>query len=164
MARIWFGNGRERREIGWVRVVWKRGVVNRVGLIRRGRGEGDRKLAREIKSVLEGKKIPKRLRCIDGSGLSEFARRVLNRCAKIKPGEVMSYGKLARAIGKSKGARAVGQVMANNPFPLLIPCHRVVAKDGRLGGFSGGLKMKIRLLESEGWRVVGDGWNARVLR
>ncbi|MEO0071242.1 MAG: MGMT family protein [candidate division WOR-3 bacterium] len=164
MAKIWCGYGRQRRKVGWVKVVWELGVVSRVELINRGRGEGDRKLAQEIKSVLEGRKIPKRLRCIDGSGLSEFARKVLNMCAKIKPGEVMSYKELARAIGKPKGARAVGQVMANNPFPLLIPCHRVVAKDGRLGGFAGGLKMKIGLLEAEGWRVIGDGWNARVLR
>lgn len=163
-ARVWYGAGEHQKEIGWVKVVWKYGVVRQVALKKRGRGDGDRRLANEIKKVLEGGPIPKRLICLDGSRLSDFARKVLMRCAGIRPKELMSYGELAKAVGKPRAARAVGQVMAHNPFPLLVPCHRVVAEDGRLGGFTGGLKMKRQLLECEGWRIVGKGFNARLVR
>ena len=67
----------------------------------------------------------------------------------------MTYGGLAAAVGVPGGARAVGNVMAGNPFPLVIPCHRVIRSDGSLGGFGGGLPMKRALLEMEG--VAFDG-------
>jgi O-6-methylguanine DNA methyltransferase len=100
----------------------------------------------------------------DFSGLSEFARRVLGLCAGIRFGAVQSYGELAVAAGKPGGARAVGQVMAHNPFCIFFPCHRVVGSDGRLGGFAGGSRMKKRLLELEGWQVQGSGFNARLVK
>ncbi len=67
-------------------------------------------------------------------------------------GEVMTYGEVARAAGIGS-ARAVGQAVGKNPVPLLIPCHRVVAANGGLGGFSSGLEIKIALLRQEGLRV-----------
>ena len=69
----------------------------------------------------------------------------------IPPGEVASYGEVARRVGVPKGARAVGQVLACNPVPLFVPCHRVIAADGSLGGFGGGLALKRRLLNHERW-------------
>jgi len=65
-------------------------------------------------------------------------------------GYVSTYSRIAKSIGVPKGARAVGNALANNPFPLIIPCHRVIRSDGRLGGFGGGLEMKKKLLENEG--------------
>ena len=84
-------------------------------------------------------------------GLSTFASRVLTACRKISFGQTVSYGELAQKAGTPAGARAVGRVMANNPLPLIIPCHRVICSDGRLGGFSakGGTKLKNRLLHFE---------------
>lgn len=80
-----------------------------------------------------------------------FYRKVWKACAEIPKGEVRTYGWIARRIGKPKAARAVGQALGRNPFAPQVPCHRVVASDGSLGGFSGpgGLKAKRRLLERE---------------
>lgn len=83
--------------------------------------------------------------------LSAFQRRVVKACRAIPPGERRTYGQLAAAAGSPGAARAVGQVMAMNRVPLIVPCHRVVASGGGLGGFSApqGLAMKRRLLELE---------------
>jgi methylated-DNA-[protein]-cysteine S-methyltransferase len=83
--------------------------------------------------------------------LTPFARRVVKHCRAIRRGQTRSYGDVAAAAGRPGAARAVGQVMAANRTPLVVPCHRVVAADGRLGGFSAptGLAMKRRLLALE---------------
>jgi O-6-methylguanine DNA methyltransferase len=88
---------------------------------------------------------------LDLTGRSPFARRVTAACRKIPYGQTASYGTLARRVGSPHGARSVGTVMAKNRFPLLVPCHRVVAAGNRLGGFSaaGGVPLKRRLLEME---------------
>lgn len=92
--------------------------------------------------------------------LSSFARRVLKTCRDIPYGETITYGQLAQRAGRSGTARAVGSVMANNPLPLIIPCHRVICSNGKLGGFSaaGGLKLKKRLLLHES-RPFPMGWD-----
>ncbi len=82
---------------------------------------------------------------------SPFQRSVLLVEHKIPRGHVSSYGNIAKRIGKPKGARAVGTALAHNPFPLIIPCHRVIRSDRNLGGFQGGLHMKRTLLEKEGF-------------
>jgi len=79
-----------------------------------------------------------------------FTRRALSAARRIPFGEVRTYGWVARRAGRPGGARAAGQAMSRNPVPLLIPCHRVVAAAGRLGGFGGGLGMKRALLALEG--------------
>jgi methylated-DNA-[protein]-cysteine S-methyltransferase len=68
----------------------------------------------------------------------------------IPRGKISTYARIAAALGMPRGARAVGYSLANNPFPLVIPCHRAVRSDGTLGGFQGGLSMKRALLECEG--------------
>jgi len=118
-------------------------------------------LARSLTRVLAGAPVPQRLH-VDAGRLSPFQRRVLGRCAGIRPGEVMTYGELARAVGSPRAARAVGQVLAHNPFPLLIPCHRVVGTGRRLTGFRGGLAWKEYLLAHEGWQVVGEAAKRRL--
>lgn len=79
--------------------------------------------------------------------LSKYARRVLEVVALIPVGYVASYGSVARAAGGSP--RAVGRVMALNPFPLMVPCHRVVASNFSLGGYGGGLHVKLEILKRE---------------
>lgn len=89
---------------------------------------------------------------LDLSVVTPFAAKVFRALQTVPPGRTTSYGDLARAVGSEGGARAVGRAMATNPFPVIVPCHRVVASGGGPGGFSayGGLVTKERLLELEG--------------
>ena len=84
--------------------------------------------------------------------VTDFQRKVLMATSRVEPGEVSTYGEIARRIGNSRAARAVGQALARNPIPILIPCHRVLGGDGSLHGYSGrgGLKTKKALLVHEG--------------
>lgn len=93
---------------------------------------------------------------LDMSGFSSFEKTVMLTCIAIPFGQVLTYGEIAIQIGKAGAARAVGGVMARNPVPIVIPCHRVVAADHSLHGYSGfgGLATKEKLLLLEGHRVV----------
>jgi methylated-DNA-[protein]-cysteine S-methyltransferase len=86
---------------------------------------------------------------LDFSNASAFQKQVWQAARLIPYGETRSYGWIARQIGKPKAARAVGQALGKNPFLIVVPCHRVIAGDGTLGGFGGGLEMKKTLLELE---------------
>lgn len=81
-----------------------------------------------------------------------FHRKVYTALCEIPAGKTITYAELARRAGSPGAARAVGQAMAKNPFPIIIPCHRVVAGNGKLGGYSGrgGVATKRALLELEG--------------
>lgn len=87
---------------------------------------------------------------LDLSGGTKFRLRVWAELRRIPRGETRSYGEIADELGKRKAARAVGGACGANPIPVLIPCHRVLAASGGLGGFSGGLEWKRRLLAIEG--------------
>jgi methylated-DNA-[protein]-cysteine S-methyltransferase len=89
---------------------------------------------------------------IDDRGVDPFRRKVYAATREIGPGTTRSYGEVARSIGYPDGARDVGAALARNPFPIVVPCHRVVAANGALTGFSapGGLATKRRMLELEG--------------
>ena len=80
---------------------------------------------------------------------TDFDRSVWDQLARIPYGETRTYGQVARAIGKPKAARAVGTANGRNPIPIVVPCHRVVAGGGKLGGFGGGLSLKRKLLQLE---------------
>ncbi len=84
-----------------------------------------------------------------GLGIGEFHRQVLSKVAEIPYGETRSYEEIALSVGRPGSARAVGNALNRNPFPILIPCHRVIRKDGRIGGFGAGEEMKERLLKLE---------------
>lgn len=100
----------------------------------------------ELERYFNGEKIG--FSCeLDISNLSPFIQKVLCEARKIEYGRTITYSDLARRIG-CRGARAVGRALANNPVPIIIPCHRVVAKNG-IGGYSGGIGIKTRLLELE---------------
>ncbi len=86
---------------------------------------------------------------VDLDGLPPFRRRALIALRKVGRGKTISYGALAARVGSPGAARAVGSACANNPVPLWVPCHRVLAGGGKLGGFSGGLDVKRALLALE---------------
>ncbi|MBC7330691.1 methylated-DNA--[protein]-cysteine S-methyltransferase [bacterium] len=91
---------------------------------------------------------------VDLSTLSPFQKRVLEEVRGIRWGEVKSYEEIGERLGDRRKARAVGQALARNPIPIIIPCHRVIRKDGGLGGFSWGLEWKRLLLKLEGCSAV----------
>jgi len=109
----------------------------------------DLKLGIDMGRYFEGKAVvwdP----VLDLGGLTEFTRRVYNKVARIPYGQTSTYGKIAVDVGCPGGARAVGQAMGNNRFPLVVPCHRVISGDRTIGGFSSGIDLKRYLLRLEG--------------
>jgi len=94
---------------------------------------------------------------LDLGAVEPFDRQVYEAALQIPAGETRTYGELAKALGRPTEARAVGQALARNPIPIIIPCHRVLAAGGRFGGFSahGERAMKARLLAIEGAKVAG---------
>lgn len=82
---------------------------------------------------------------------TSFQREVWQTLLEIPFGHTLSYSQLAQKLGRPKGARAVAQAIGANPLLIIIPCHRVIAKDGSLAGYRGGLEMKRKLLSLEGW-------------
>ncbi|KUG24654.1 methylated-dna--protein-cysteine methyltransferase [hydrocarbon metagenome] len=107
-------------------------------------------IADSIKACLEGEKVKFSLNVVDLSPCTEFQQSVLRAQHAIPYGSVSTYGLIAAHVGSPGGARAVGNVMAGNPFPLIIPCHRTIRSDLRLGGFQSGTAMKRELLKNEG--------------
>lgn len=96
---------------------------------------------------------PKNLPPLDLSGGTVFQQRVWRTLRKIARGRISSYAQVARAIGNPKAVRAVGGACGANPIPVLVPCHRVLAANSGLGGFSGGLNWKRALLKREGIKL-----------
>ncbi|MHB8104329.1 MAG: methylated-DNA--[protein]-cysteine S-methyltransferase [Dehalococcoidales bacterium] len=86
---------------------------------------------------------------LDFDGATDFQRAVWEATKRIPYGQNKSYAWVANKIGKPGAARAAGQALGKNPLPIIVPCHRVLSSDGALGGFSGGLAMKKRLLKLE---------------
>ena len=88
---------------------------------------------------------------LDLTGVPAFHVKVYDVARAILPGETLTYGEVARRVGEPGGAQAVGQALGRNPFPIIVPCHRVLAAGGRTGGFSadGGVETKFRLLTIE---------------
>lgn len=158
--------------LGWISALWAGGHLQRVTIghsTRRGAlaaldagnliPASDEELAGEQFSLLErlqaaaeGDVVDFSDVQLDLSHLRPFARRVVERCRRIRPGQTMTYGELAAACDSPNAARAVGNVMRSNRFPLIVPCHRVVGSGGTLGGFSAptGVDLKRRMLEMEG--------------
>lgn len=101
-----------------------------------------------VLTVLKGED-PHELPPLDVSTGTEFQQSVWEELCRIGAGQTRGYGEIARALGRPGASRAVGQACGANPIPLLIPCHRVLAADRKLGGFSGGLTWKRRLLARE---------------
>lgn len=129
-----------------------RGAV-KVGTLRidcKTAGVTPAKLAPQLDAYLSGKPVSFRFR-LDPSAGTPFQQKVWRALLKIPRGQTRSYAWVAKQIGQPKAVRAVANACGANPVPVLVPCHRVIASDGTLGGFGGGLAMKRRLLALEGY-------------
>jgi len=117
--------------------------------------------AEKMRRFLAGEAVEFEQRYLDLLALetcSEFQRRVLLAEYRIPRGWVSAYGRIAKHIGCPGGARAVGNALAGNPFPIIIPCHRTIRANGRLGKYGGGVEVKRQLLEIEGVQVDEAGY------
>ncbi len=108
-----------------------------------------RQTAAALKRALAGR-APGTMPPLDLSNGTAFQQSVWGALRQIRCGQTRSYGEVARAIGKPKAVRAVGGACGANPIPVFVPCHRVLAADKKIGGFSGGLDWKRTLLAREG--------------
>ncbi len=108
-----------------------------------------------IVALLTGTADDLRSVALDLRGIGAFERRVYEQARLIAPGDTCTYGALASVLGQPGAARAVGGALGRNPFPIVVPCHRVLAAGGRVGGFSGagGVATKLKMLAIEGARV-----------
>ena len=111
-----------------------------------------------VVALLNGAKMDLSFVALDVDGLGEFERRAYAVARTIEPGKTTTYGAIAAALGDPGAARAVGKAMGRNPYPVIVPCHRVLASDGSLGGFSagGGARTKFRMLAIEGADAAGQ--------
>ena len=111
--------------------------------------------SRQLREYLAGSRTSFSLP-LDLRRMSDFQRTVLLAAAEIPRGQVTTYGQLARRIGRPGAARAVGQALGHNPIPIILPCHRVLASNGTLGGYTArdGVRTKARLLRLEGAQLL----------
>ena len=167
-----------RCAVGWgergivaIQLPEARPAETRARLLKRLPGARETSPTPEVEKALEG--IQSLLRgegrdltnvVLDMNDISPFHRRVYEMARTIPPGDTLSYGEIASRLGVPGSARAVGQALGRNPFPIVVPCHRVLAAGGKLGGFSanGGVSTKLRMLAIEGARAgavgtAGDG-------
>ncbi|MBI4208161.1 MAG: methylated-DNA--[protein]-cysteine S-methyltransferase [Deltaproteobacteria bacterium] len=127
----------------------RRPALSGVEGVRGSQMKKDLRIAKQLNQYFQGKRkifsVP-----IDLYGVSGFSKKVLQTLThEVGFGQKISYGELASRVGQPQAVRAVGQAMRKNPIPIVIPCHRVVASDGSLGGYSAGLHRKKRLLMIE---------------
>ncbi|UCD86128.1 MAG: methylated-DNA--[protein]-cysteine S-methyltransferase [Deltaproteobacteria bacterium] len=117
-------------------------------------GKGTEGVQRALKRFFSGKRVDFDFP-LDLSPYSDFQRRVWEVARTIPYGEVRSYQWVGSKLGNPRGGRAVGGALGRNPVPVIVPCHRVIRKDGHLGGFSGpgGIELKRKLLKLEGCRL-----------
>ena len=148
--------------LGTCGIAWSDVGITRVLLPgTRGLGRGDgiaddvpgtvRRVIAGIAALLAGEPDDLRWAVLDERGVEPFRRSVYAAARQILPGATATYGELARALGKPDAPRAVGAALAENPFPVIVPCHRVLSSTGALHGFSapGGIATKRRMLEIE---------------
>lgn len=114
-------------------------------------------LADQLHRFLEGEAVTFDLHLLALETCTPFQQQVLRAEAGIPRGCVSTYARIAAHLGVPNGARAVGNALATNPFPIVIPCHRAIRSDGTLGGYQGGMSMKRALLAYEGVAVAPEG-------
>lgn len=114
-------------------------------------------LVKKLQDYLHGNDVEFNLKMLNWSQCSDTQRRILRAEAGIPRGWISTYKRIAIHVGIKNGARAVGNALAKNPFPIIIPCHRAIRSDGTLGGYQGGLTMKQALLKHEGIQFTPIG-------
>lgn len=151
---------------GWLGVGTSEKGVAKIVLPKKSKGEvesaltkfetkSNQKLAQQcaemLSQYLKGEDVALENIPVDWTEITETYRKILQTLQReVGIGQTVTYKELACICGFKKGARLIGQAMAENPVPLLVPCHRVICSDGSLGGFSGGVNLKKRLLDLEG--------------
>lgn len=147
--RIWFGAG----------------AIETAAIVGTARAGHDRVVARQLDEWFAGSRRRFSLAVAWPTHLSPFARTVLETLvARVPWGETVSYGELGELAGRARAARAVGRIMSANPVPFLVPCHRVIAAGGLIGGYGGGrdaVELKRWLLQREGVHLRGRSPAAR---
>jgi methylated-DNA-[protein]-cysteine S-methyltransferase len=120
---------------------------------------GVRRAIDRVLALLEGEAVDLGDIALDLEAAPDFHRKVYEVARTIPPGQTMTYGEIAKKLGVPYEAREVGQALGRNPVAIIVPCHRVLAADGKMGGFSanGGVATKRRILEIEGASAVGAG-------
>ena len=126
-------------------------LVARTGATRREPSAYIHRAIRSITALLEGEKTDLSFIACDFSGLDPLAEKVYAATRAIPAGETLTYGDIASRLGDKLLAQKVGLLLGRNPFPIIVPCHRVIGADGKLTGFSarGGVETKLKLLEIE---------------
>jgi methylated-DNA-[protein]-cysteine S-methyltransferase len=148
IRQVFLGTGRKRPEAA-VRRSYPRATQLSVPAIA--------DLGRNFQRFLRGEAITFDLEAVALEVCGKFQRRVLLAEYGIPRGQVSTYGRIAKRVGAGGAARAVGNALAGNPFPIIIPCHRAVRSDGSIGGYQGGAAMKRALLAMEGVEFAGSG-------
>jgi len=147
------------RGIAGVRIAEKSQHSVRNGIVRRYPGAREilpppnvQSVIADIVALLKGEVKELNSVALDFDGVPDFYRRVYDVARGIRPGETLSYGEIAARLGDRRLAREVAQALSENPFPIIVPCHRVLAAGGKMGGFSapGGVRTKLRMLSIEG--------------
>jgi methylated-DNA-[protein]-cysteine S-methyltransferase len=114
-------------------------------------------IARELDQYFSGKRKAFDV-TVDLSPLTPFQRRILTATARVPFGDVSTYARVAARAGSENASRAAGQALGSNPILIVVPCHRILASDGSLGGYAGGLAAKRVLLQLERGSVPAGGW------
>jgi methylated-DNA-[protein]-cysteine S-methyltransferase len=147
------------RGIAGVQIAEKSEQAARTRIMRRYPGAHEaapppdvRRAITDIVALLNGQAKDLNYVALDTDGVPDFNRRVYDVARTIRPGATLSYGEIAVRLGDRNLARDVAQALSQNPFPIIVPCHRVLAAGGKMGGFSapGGVRTKLRLLSIEG--------------
>ena len=120
--------------------------IQKTGPAKPGHTRAALNMCKDIRAYFEGDPIKAPWKFLDISGLTPLQRLVLETVSNVPNGEVRSYGQIAAQVGHPRACRFVGTTLARNPFPILIPCHRIVRADGSPGGFYGGTDLKKRML------------------
>jgi methylated-DNA-[protein]-cysteine S-methyltransferase len=120
--------------------------IQRIGPAKPGQTAAVLDMCKDMKAYFDGAPIKTPWKLLDLSELNPLQRSVLNAVASVPHGEVRSYGQIAAQVGHPRASRFVGTTLAQNRFPIFIPCHRIVRADGSIGGFQGGNDLKKRML------------------
>ena len=126
------------------------------GAVKESKNNPD-KIRSQIREYMKGYTVEFSLESLDMEQCYDFQKKVLLKLSQVPRGKVVSYGQLAGKIGAPGAARAVGTALARNPFPIILPCHRVVKSTGHPGNFGGGQKLKEALLRLEGIKLSDKG-------
>jgi len=155
---------REKESPLIIRAVFPRNGMSTIDVIRKdfpdveeGLHKNLEKICGSISAFLDGACVNFSMKFVGIDRCGDFQRRVLLETMRIPRGSVISYGNLAKMISAPGAARAVGSALAGNPFPIIIPCHRVVRFDGSAGQFGGGTEVKKALLSMEGVEIDNKG-------